>query len=683
MKKVGIITMHRVLNCGSVLQAFALQKKISEFGCDCEIIDYVYPNKEHKKYLNKDNSINLKKYLGKIIFNILYYKQKKKINIFLHEYLNLSTVKYSSAKEIKKCPPKYDIYCTGSDQVWNSRFNCMDDVFFLSFIGNYENRFSFASSTTLKDCLDKENLKFLRNYNYLGVREKSSAFALEKSLNRKVTTNIDPTLLLTGKEWHSVLKISNKKIIKRPYILFYILTYSFNPYSEIKNLISDLLRETGLFPVFLYGSIRNCQKFKAKNIINAGPKEFINLIGNAELVVTSSFHGTCFSILQHKKFYSLVDSISNNSDERIISLLNELGLEKQLLEKSEKFSIKSYCNIDYSIVDKKLQNLRNKSMSYLNKALIDDSENNISEFYSARIKNSINDAFYAEGVSWEGKIRTLRTYAEIIVRFILNKPEEYLTLGKKEKELKKISDNNELLMDSISKISEYGNNTTHTEKITEATEDDFDNVVDSIYGMYAYLFISYFKKYGFECKNRTLSMFSLLPPIIRYKTLDYLWNRDKCNSVLADKLNLAILKTFGVEIATEWINKNADLLRKLSCVSEEAKQDLIQKLGVQTATEILSSAPKNMYDVCMSKLDALSEPIEKYGVLYSSYEEAVSLYRQQMHELENSKVFSNEELELKNIMDFCFEGRKSISNEKDSSLYCLSQLRVILRDINE
>lgn len=683
MKKVGIITMHRVLNCGSVLQAFALQKKISDFGCNCEIIDYVYPNKDHKKYLTKDNSVNLKKFLGKIIFNILHYNQKRKINNFFKENLNLSKIKYNSAREIKKCPPKYDIYCTGSDQVWNSRFNCMDDVFFLSFIGNYENRFSFASSTTLKDCLEKENLKFLRNYNYLGVREKSSAFALEKSLDRKVETNIDPTLLLTGKEWYSVLKISDKKIIKKPYILFYILTYSFNPYSEIKNLISDLLRETGLFPVFLYGSIRSCQKFKAKNIFNAGPKEFINLIGNAELVVTSSFHGTCFSILQHKKFYSLVDSISNNSDERIISLLNELGLEKQLLERSEKFSIKSYCNIDYSIVDRKLQNLRNKSMSYLNKALIDDSENNISELYSARIKNTINDAFYAEGVSWEGKIRTLRTYAEFIVRFILNKPKEHLMLGKKEKELKQISNNNELFMKSFSKILEYGNKNTHTEKLIDATEEDFNVVVDSIYGMYAYLFISYFEKYGVESKSRALSIFSLLPPIIRYKTFDYLWNRDKCNSVLADKLNLVILKTFGVEKATEWINKNADLLKRLPCVSEVAKQDLVQKLGVQTATEILSSAPKNMYDVCISKLDALSEPIEKYGVLYSSYEEAVSFYRQQMHKLENCKVFSNEELEMKKIMDFCFEGRKCVSNNKKQSLYCLSQLRVISRDINE
>lgn len=49
MKKVGIITMHRVQNNGSVLQAFALQKKIENFGYTCEIIDYYYPNKYHEQ----------------------------------------------------------------------------------------------------------------------------------------------------------------------------------------------------------------------------------------------------------------------------------------------------------------------------------------------------------------------------------------------------------------------------------------------------------------------------------------------------------------------------------------------------------------------------------------------------------------------------------------------------------
>lgn len=144
--------------------------------------------------------------------------------------------------------------------------------------------------------------------------------------------------------------------------------------------------------------------------------------------------------------------------------------------------------------------------------------------------------------------------------------------------------------------------------------------------MYAYLFINYFEKFGITTKNRTLSMFSFLPPIIRFKTFDYLWKKDRNNPILIDKLSLAILKTFGIDKANEWINENADLLKQMPCTSEKAKQDLIQKVGKQVASKILDSGPQNMYDVCVSKVKNLSAPIEKYGPLYKTYEEAASLY---------------------------------------------------------
>lgn len=312
-----------------------------------------------------------------------------------------------------------------------------------------------------------------------------------------------------------------------------------------------------------------------------------------------------------------------------------------------------------------------------------ENENNIRELYSLRIKNAINDSFYAENISWEGKIRTLRTYAEIIVRFILNKPKEYLILSRKEKELRQISDDNELLMNSFSTILEYGNESVHTEKLANATKEDFNEVLDAIYGMYAYLFINYFEKFGISNENRALGMFSLLPPIIRFKTFDYLWKKDKNNPILIDKLNLAILKAFGIDKATKWINENAALLRQVPSTSEKAKYDLIQKVGNQVASKILKSKPQNMYEVCVFKGNRLSNPIENYGPLYSTYEEAASFYKAKMNELEMTKKFSKEEIELKEIMDFCFEGRKEFSNDKDASLYLLSELGVISGGLDE
>lgn len=308
-------------------------------------------------------------------------------------------------------------------------------------------------------------------------------------------------------------------------------------------------------------------------------------------------------------------------------------------------------------------------------------KNNVRKLYAERIRNNINDSFYADSVSWEGKIKTLRTYAEIIVRFILNKPEEFLLLGKKEKELKRISNNNEVLMNSYSTILKYGDEYVHTEKLTNATENDFNEVLDAIYGMYAYLFINYFEKFGLSSNERTLFMFSLIPPIVRYKTFNYLWKLDKKNSIVIDKLNLAILKTFGIKKAKEWINENAEILKQVSCVSEILKKELIQKFGGQTAKKILNSRPQNMYEVCLSKANDLSKPIEKYGNLYSTYEEAFSFYKNKVQEMITIKPLSEEENIFKEIMDFCYEGRKEFSNDKDISVYNLAELTVISRGL--
>lgn len=373
MKKVGIITMHRVKNCGSILQAYALQQKLLELGYECEIIDYVYPNKEHLFYLNKLNphKKSLKFLLFEGIYFLLTAERNYKMAKFLKNNLILSNIKYKSQKSIKNNPPLYDFYCIGSDQVWNSRFNCHDDVFYMSFCKSPSNIFSYASSSTVNDCADENNLKYLCKYKNISVREKSSQNELQKHFEKKVQINLDPTLLINGTCWSTLLS-SKKRIIKRPYVLFYILTYSFNPYSDIENLISEIIEQNKLYPVFLYGSVKRTIKYNAKNILNAGPKEFFNLINNAELVITSSFHGTCFSILQNKNFYSLVDSVQNSSDERITSLLSDLGLENRILEKQEKFKIRNTEDIDYLAVNEKLQKLRESSIDYLRECLGED-----------------------------------------------------------------------------------------------------------------------------------------------------------------------------------------------------------------------------------------------------------------------------------------------------------------------
>ena len=130
MKTIGIITIHKVYNYGSILQAFALQTVCERLGFQVEIIDYRFPNAFHfAKMECESHKKNIKAFVLKLCYGFALYKQHRAIDCFVSQYLHLSERKYASPDELKASPPQYDIYMTGSDQVWNPRY-CYGDPSF-------------------------------------------------------------------------------------------------------------------------------------------------------------------------------------------------------------------------------------------------------------------------------------------------------------------------------------------------------------------------------------------------------------------------------------------------------------------------------------------------------------------------------------------------------------------------
>ena len=120
--RIGIITIHRLINFGTALQAYALQHYLQkETGHQVEIIDYVFPNSFHK-----ERKKLIKKIRGNIRLTLDYlfeskHKSNKKFHEFQNKYLNLSAEQYPNISSLNENPPLYDIYITGSDQVWNTK----------------------------------------------------------------------------------------------------------------------------------------------------------------------------------------------------------------------------------------------------------------------------------------------------------------------------------------------------------------------------------------------------------------------------------------------------------------------------------------------------------------------------------------------------------------------------------
>lgn len=388
-KKVGIITMHKVPNFGSALQAYALQRKVDELGYDAELIDYHYPNEYHcakqgLTYFPQRSTfrlfllnvvaclmlaLRLNKFKSKAEARIERYELQKNYRRFYGRFFKLSRF-YGSIDSVRNNSPDYDVYMTGSDQVWNPRFVANDPVFFLDFAGAGKPRLSYAASMSSRR-IDKEfedsYKAYLEKYTAISVREKSTAEIVSRMTGRDANVVCDPSLLLNKEEWLGICP--KESLLKENFLLLYIQSYSYDPYPNIVTFTKNLAGHLGLKAVVLMGLREGYSIDGAVSFETAGPFEFLQLFRDARFVVTTSFHGTAFALNFQKDFYSVVKKIDGN-DCRIADFLRQCSAEHHLLEIDSLESIKNLPQASTADSEmRKLQEFRGQSMDFLGKAL--------------------------------------------------------------------------------------------------------------------------------------------------------------------------------------------------------------------------------------------------------------------------------------------------------------------------
>lgn len=369
MKRIGIITIHKIYNYGSVLQAYALQVVCESLGYVVEVIDYKFPNEFHQsKFGNRrDPRLSFNEKLIKLLFLWKLFLQHKHIQKFVYKFLNLSKDEYLSPQQLKRNPPVYDIYMTGSDQVWNPRYCCGDTSFLLDFVEGAK-KISYSASIGSSD-IDKTYYDIysvlLEKYAYISVREQSGKSLIERFIRKKVDVVLDPTLLLTAEQWNRIA--TNKRLIKSKYILCYFLNYSFNAFPYVYELAEYMQKEMGCSIVWVarppYRMNRNIISY-----VEASPEDFLALIRDSEMVLTTSFHGTAFAVNYAKPLFSIVEN-KKSLDSRQIDLLSSLSLYNRILSIEDKFPDKEYFACDYELAREKLKELRIHSYSYLKDSL--------------------------------------------------------------------------------------------------------------------------------------------------------------------------------------------------------------------------------------------------------------------------------------------------------------------------
>lgn len=365
MKKTLTITTVRAINYGAVLQAYALHKKILMLGAENELI---YLKNEKPNYFQSLRKYNFRIKCIKLLENYFRIYRYFSCKSCFNKFVKFSEENFKHTKEIMSLNDielnKYDAIITGSDQMFGfgvdkninmARFLCFDDK-------NKIKRYSFAASFSSYN-LDKKQNEFmkkqLKKFEKISVREEQGKSFLKNALSIESQVNIDPVFLLEQEEWEKI--ITNKRIIKEKYILCYFLISS-----PILEQVIKKLKEKYNDCKVISVQLTSLKRIKAdKYIFDAGPKEFLNLIKNAEAVVTTSFHGTAFSLIFKKDFYSVLKK--GYRTERFESLLGKVDLKERLL--IEDVKIENILPINYDIVFKKLKEEKRKSIEYIKEIL--------------------------------------------------------------------------------------------------------------------------------------------------------------------------------------------------------------------------------------------------------------------------------------------------------------------------
>ncbi len=328
---IGIVTVYNAVNYGSYLQAFALQ----------EILKSLVPTANVK--MIKTSSFIYEKWR----FTSLFSYNPKKIPFkyrLLRNYLK-SWKKFS----IDKKPKKYDLLIIGSDEMWQLKNMTLTPLPQFFGVGlDAKRKITYGVSCNNTTPKDVEQFTFIKdNINKLdaiSVRDEATYATYSNYINKNISMVIDPTFLV---DMNKYAILPNEK----DYLLIY--TYKFR--QEMIKLVKEYAKLHNLKIYCVGQNFEWCDKR-----IPASPFEFLGYIKNARIVFTDTFHGTVLSIALKKPFY-----VFASHKVKVKKIIEQLDLDERNISGIDNCYDICKDRIDYNVVFKKLQILRNQSIEYL------------------------------------------------------------------------------------------------------------------------------------------------------------------------------------------------------------------------------------------------------------------------------------------------------------------------------
>ena len=357
IKRIGILTFHYAVNPGSAFQALGLQQAIQSLSpsVNCHIINY-QGTMYRKEFMSFKPKVSI---VGCIIqlYKMLAYNRYQ--NFWGHLEGSVFPKRRIDETQLQELSG-YDVIVAGSDQIWNLSLTNRNYNFFVPFCSGVR-KISYAASIGMHDFPDEEKEKvagYLKDFQFLSVREPEAQNAIEKLIRVKPELVIDPSFLINKNEY--------ERIAKKPKEKGYIFLYLRHKDSEVVPYARKMAEMKGLHLVECHGGARKIYK-DDKIVMQPGPKEWLGWLLNATYVFTDSFHGCAFCINCNKQFFVKISSANAEMSSRIYHILDRYGMMSRLIEDEQKML--AMPDIDFSKSNAMLMQDREDALCYLKKAL--------------------------------------------------------------------------------------------------------------------------------------------------------------------------------------------------------------------------------------------------------------------------------------------------------------------------
>lgn len=358
--KIGIVTVYGSYNTGSFWQAYALQKTLKEKGYDVCFTKTKTSLKSKLFY----RVLQAMKYV--LVAN------PKKAHFLLKVYFNFKKVRKNF--NVVNCKKNIDLMIYGSDTIWNFE----DDYFYNKkdyFLGKDFHGKKITYAVSMSNTSEEKmisaigDISYLNDFEYIALRDDKTYNFIQKTVSdKKIYKVLDPTFLIKAEQYGEILP----KCSDESYIFFY---YFCKVPENVIKIVRDFANKTNRKIIVLGESVA----WADKNIISE-PFEVLSYLYNADYVITNTFHGSVFSLIFNKQFIDF-----GNDKIKVKELLEQFGLTERLADETADFSFMFEKYVDYGEVNKKIANLREHSLNYLNDALKIDLTVNLNESESIEI----------------------------------------------------------------------------------------------------------------------------------------------------------------------------------------------------------------------------------------------------------------------------------------------------------